>query len=530
VGSLTAGIATFGRAQTVQSIRRERSSRLRREFHNLAQTLVLDSRLELTWVLPTGTISGLGFARRLSGGGCNRLKAPQVFRQIWYDLWHAAARAHTFGKRRWRRPVRGLPNTIFELAGSLVPAAPKEKNMKRTISLWLGLLGLALLPALAQTPAPTGPTGKIHGHVINPTGASQTGGTVSLVSGSGAGTGAQADKFNFPVDANGDYTGQAAPGTYSVIYRTAGMTPDKQADKFDNVKIINGQDVVQDIDMSRQAYIDALPADQKKQLEDLRKHNSEAMKANEVIKNLNGDLRIVTQDIKDADAAHATALSTLGDKASKADIDAKEAEIKTAKYTEIQTLMLKDTAAKPDASVLWAQLGQAQSGLKQYDAAAATFKKTLDLEAASKKPNPSIQGLANSGLGEIYARTSKVPEATAAYDAAAKINPTQAAFYLKNEAVIFFQTNQGDAQVAAATEAIAADPTQPLVYYLKGQGLIQKATVDAKTQRIILPPGCAEAYQKYLDLAPTGPYAAEVKGILDQASQKVSTTFKATKK
>ena len=29
--------------------------------------------------------------------------------------------------------------------------------------------------------------------------------------------------------------------------------------------------------------------------------------------------------------------------------------------------MLKDTAAKPDASVLWAQLGQAQLGLKKYD-------------------------------------------------------------------------------------------------------------------------------------------------------------------
>ena len=36
-------------------------------------------------------------------------------------------------------------------------------------------------------------------------------------------------------------------------------------------------------------------------------------------------------------------------------------EIKTAKYTEIETLMTKDTAAKPDAAVLWAQLGHAQA-------------------------------------------------------------------------------------------------------------------------------------------------------------------------
>ena len=54
--------------------------------------------------------------------------------------------------------------------------------MKRKISLRTGLLGLlalATLPfALAQTPAPAnvGATGKIHGHVTNPTGASPTGG------------------------------------------------------------------------------------------------------------------------------------------------------------------------------------------------------------------------------------------------------------------------------------------------------------------------------------------------------------------
>jgi len=152
--------------------------------------------------------------------------------------------------------------------------------MKRTFSLWLGLMAFALIPAFAQAPtdtnaAPKGPVGKIHGHVTNPTGASQTGGTVTLVgttrAASGPGLSAEtAEKGSFPVDANGDYSGEAAPGTYTVVYRTAGMAPDKNADKFDNVKILVGQDTLQDFDMSRQAYVDALPADQKKQLEDLK--------------------------------------------------------------------------------------------------------------------------------------------------------------------------------------------------------------------------------------------------------------------
>jgi len=293
---------------------------------------------------------------------------------------------------------------------------------------------------------------------------------------------------------------------------------------------VAAQDVLQDIDMSRKEYIDKLTPEQKKQLEDLKKHNAEAMKTNELVKNLNADLRTVMQDFKDADGAQAAAVQTLGASASKADVDAKVTEIKTAKYTEVESLMKKDSAAKPDASVLWAELGQAQLGLKEYDQAEESYKKALEVDLAAKKPNIAVQGSANSGLGEIYARTGKVPEANAAYDAAAKVNPTGAAGYLKNEAVIFFQVNNADAQVAAADEAIKADPTQSLPYYLKGQGLIQKATFDSKTNMIVLPPGCAEAYQKYLELDPTGPYSTDVKGILQQAGQKISSTYKAGKK
>jgi tetratricopeptide (TPR) repeat protein len=413
--------------------------------------------------------------------------------------------------------------------------------MKRNLSLWLGLpaaaglVAFALLPALAQMPPLTAPTGKVHGQVTNPSGAPQAGGTVSFGSvdraGSGPGIAATtSEKASFPVDANGDYSGQLPPGTYTAIYRSPGMGSDKQADHADNVRIVVGQDTLQDIDMSRKEYIDALPADQQKQLEDLRKHNSEAMKANEIIKGLNSDLKVVAQDIKDADGARAAAVQALGATASKSDLDAKEAEIKTAKYTEIETLMTKDTAAKADASILWARLALAQAGLKKYDAAEASYKKALEVESTSKKPILDVQGLADSGLGEIYARTGKVPEANAAYDAAAKVNPTQAGLYLKNEAVIFFQMNNGDAQVAAADEAIAVDPNEPILYYLKGQGLIQKATLDPKTQKIVAPPGCLEAYQKYLQLAPDGPYAGEVKGILAGFDQKIDNSYKAPAK
>ncbi len=116
-----------------------------------------------------------------------------------------------------------------------------------------------------------------------------------------------------------------------------------------------------------------------------------------------------------------------------------------------------------------------------------------------------------------------------AYDSSAKDDPTRAPIQLRNQAVIFFQMHNTDAQVAAADEAIKLSPNDPILYYIKGQGLVGNATIDPKTNRIVLPADCQAAYQKYLDLAPTGQFADEVAGILQQAGQKVTSSYHAPK-
>jgi tetratricopeptide (TPR) repeat protein len=395
--------------------------------------------------------------------------------------------------------------------------------MKRTFSLWLGLataaglLGLALTPVVAQAPAPAPAptTGKIHGHVSNPTGQAQGVGTVSLTN-----DGGKTLKFTFPVGSDGNYAGEAPQGTYSAVYRAPDTPAGQIVDEVMNVKILAGQELTVDIDMSRQAFIDKLPAEEKKQLEEMKKANATVLKENQVITQLNTDLKTVAEDKKAIDTAYTAAVQALGQSATKTDVAAKEAEIKTAKYTDIESLMTKDTAVRADEALLWTNLGFGQAGLKKYDDAIISYKKALDLETAAKKPRATVLGLANSGLGEIYARTGKIPEANAAYDAAAKSDPADASLFLRNEAIIFLQQNNGDAQIAAADEAIKVDPNNALLYYIKGQGLIQKATVDTKTNHIVLPADCTAAYQKYLELAPTGPYAKEVAGILQQAGEK----------
>jgi hypothetical protein len=266
------------------------------------------------------------------------------------------------------------------------------------LAVFLGLAStaIAIVPALAQTPAAPN-TGEIHGHVTNPTGQPQTVGSVSLST-----DGGRTLWFTYAVSGTGDYSGEATPGTYTVVYRAPDTPAGKFVDSLNNIEIIVGQDVVQDVDMSRQAFIDKMPANQQRQLEDLKKANAVAMKANQVINSLNADLRVVNQDIRDGDSAP-------------------DAETKANKYGEAETLMLKDTQAKPDASVLWVQLGQAQAGLMKYEEAESSFMKALELEKMASRPNVGIQSLANTGLAKIPAHTGIVSRTNTAPPAAASM-------------------------------------------------------------------------------------------------------------
>jgi len=357
------------------------------------------------------------------------------------------------------------------------------------------LLSLGAAAALAVGVANAQETGKIHGRVIDPTGVPKTNGTVALSSDNG-----KTLKYTFPVGADGSYKGEGiAPGTYTLIYKTPEMAEGKIADQIDGVKIEANQDTAQDDDLSRQAYIDKLSPEQKKQVEEFKKKNADVTAANAKIKNLNADLNEAREDNKNK------------------------------QFDKAEALMQKDTALKPDADLLWYELGIAQIGEKKYDDAINSLKKAADLATASKKPNPEIIGGAHSLLGEAYAASNKPQDAATEYDAAAKANPAKAASYYTNEAIVFSKTGNGDAQAAAADKAITADPNNALAYYLKGQGLVSKMTVDAKGN-YQAPPGCLEYYQKYLELAPTGPYATEVKAVLDATHTQVKSSYKAGKK
>ncbi len=209
-------------------------------------------------------------------------------------------------------------------------------------------------------------------------------------------------------------------------------------------------------------------------------------------------------------AAAATSQNT-----NKANSMLKEAQLdnQQGKYSEADQLMSQATEMMPDAALLWIELSRAQEGEKKLPAAATSLQKAIEVDAAAKVPKMDVEAAAQNRLGEVLVMMGKIAESQAAYESAVKDDPKNAAVYYGNEAIMMNRVGNIDATVAAANQAIAANPSNPIPYYLKGQALISGATIG-KAGKIVAPPGCAEAYEKYLELAPNGPFAVQVKAIL----------------
>ena len=373
------------------------------------------------------------------------------------------------------------------------------------------------LPSRVMAQGPPAPA-TIHGHVQNAAGQPLNKGEVRFTTDRASEEKNRKYPFVFPIDANGDYKGSiTVPGSYlGLVY-----VDSKSLDFIDQIAVKAGEDKTVDFDMTRKEYMDKMTPEEKKQIEEFKKKNAEATAANSKIANLN---QLLTQ----ARAAN-----------------------KAGNYDEAITAMTTATGAKPDEGILWVTLGDAQLGsadaaakaaraahtsptdpaiVQKYKDAATSYQKGIDLNAAAKKPSPDTAAAAYNQLGQTLAKQGDSKGASAAYENAAKAQPEKAGMFFFNEAATLLNSGSNDEAAEAADKAIAADPKRADAYYIKGQALIAKATVDPKTNKITAPPGCVEAYQKYLELAPDGPRSQEVAGILTGIGATVTSKYKAGKK
>src|SRR4030088_972537 len=197
-------------------------------------------------------------------------------------------------------------------------------------------------------------------------------------------------------------------------------------------------------------------------------------------------------------------------------------------------------ATQMDASrdLLWFKLGDAYRWAapkqtdpaekqKRLDAAVEAYQKAVQLRQAvtnDKDPNAAKNLAAYYiNLAEAYAKAGKIDDAVKTYALAAQTDPTAAAQYYFNTGAVCTNAGKVDDAIAAFDKVIAADPNRADAYYWKGVNMIGKATLQG--DKMVAPPGTAEAFQKYLELQPTGTNADAAKQMLASIGASVETSF-----
>jgi tetratricopeptide (TPR) repeat protein len=181
-------------------------------------------------------------------------------------------------------------------------------------------------------------------------------------------------------------------------------------------------------------------------------------------------------------------------------------------------------------------LGNAQLNLGKLDEAVATYEKAIPLAENASKTDPkadpaktkaAVAGMLNNE-GAAYTKLKQPQKAVDAYTKAAEMDPNPGTAYFNLCAT---QYNSGNTQgaLAACDKAISADPNRADAYFIKGSLMVGDSKLD-KDGKLVAPPGTAEALNKYLELAPDGPHATDVKQMLAAMGAKIETTYKEKKK
>ena len=179
----------------------------------------------------------------------------------------------------------------------------------------------------------------------------------------------------------------------------------------------------------------------------------------------------------------------------------------------------------PEQVAVWNSLGEAYTGLgdaQTGDEKMTSYQAGIDAYQKGLALKPDDAGVYNQ-IGNLYAKQKKMPEATEALNKAASLDPAMASKAYFNLGANLVNNGKAEEATPFFKKATDADPNYAEAWYQLGSTSMMKGTVDPKTGKQTYPPDTAQAFQKYLELQPSGTHAQEAEAMLTALGEKVQT-------
>jgi tetratricopeptide (TPR) repeat protein len=187
----------------------------------------------------------------------------------------------------------------------------------------------------------------------------------------------------------------------------------------------------------------------------------------------------------------------------------------------------KAAVVDPTQVAIYQQLGEARMKAAdgktgaEYDTHVAEAMKAYTKAIELKPDDPATHNNYALALG----KAKKFPEMQAELKKAADLDPANGGKYYYNLGAMLVNSGQGEAAGEAFKKAIELTPTYADAYYQYGVTLVGQAKIDPASGKVTPVPGTVEAFQKYLELAPTGQWSGPAKEMLASLGGSVDTKY-----
>jgi tetratricopeptide (TPR) repeat protein len=191
----------------------------------------------------------------------------------------------------------------------------------------------------------------------------------------------------------------------------------------------------------------------------------------------------------------------------------KVADLSGQAITEFQTAQKSAPEKDPNMHLLWAKLGEAYDLAGRNDDAAQAYQQAITAK-------PDVPAYYNN-MGNVLARAGKIDDARAAYTKSAELDPPNAASAWRNFGISLYNAGRLKESVEPLKKSAELDPKSAQTWYLLGAALVGAMETKQVGQKLefIIQPGTVEAYQKAVELDPTGPWGTQAKQGLEGLQQ-----------